>query len=87
MLILGESTVGWILGISIGVVVVVVAVVVVLVLMLIVFASRVHTEAQEAITGLHRVREATDPLWAVDQVNASAEGILRGARNARRALG
>lgn len=83
MLILGESTVGWILGISIGVV----AVVVVLVLMLIVFASRVHTEAQEAITGLHRVREATDPLWAVDQVNASAEGILRGARNARRALG
>lgn len=84
MLILGESTVGWVVGIAIGVVVV--AAVVALVLMLIVFASRIHTEAKEAITGLDRVRGATDPLWAVDQVNASAEGILNGARNARTAL-
>lgn len=85
MLILGESTAGWVLGISIGVVVV--AVVVVLVLMLIVFASRVHAEAQEAVTGLDRVRGATNPLWAVDQVNAAAVGILKGARSARKALG
>lgn len=84
MLIVG-STFGWVLGLSIGVVIV--AVVAVLVLMLIVFASRIHSEAQEAITGLDRVRGATDPLWAVDQVNASAVGILNGARSARRALG
>ena len=75
---------GWIVGISIGVVVVLV--VAVLVITLITAASRILREAKQAIATLGEVRQTTQSLHGVDQLNNAAVGILKGARAARETL-
>lgn len=76
---------GWFVGIALGLVVVII--VVLLVATLITTASLIRNEAREARGSLERIRESTAPLHGVDGVNASAIGVLEGARAARAALG
>ncbi len=80
-----ENMTGWIVGIALGLVVVVI--VVLLVGTLIATASQIRREAQEARGSLDQIRQSTAPLHGVDGVNASATGVLEGARTARSVLG
>jgi hypothetical protein len=80
-----EDMTGWIVGIALGLLVVVI--VVVLVATLITTASQIRNEAREARDSLERIRQSTAPLHGVDGVNASATGVLEGARAARSVLG
>jgi hypothetical protein len=80
-----ENMTGWIVGIALGLVVVVI--VVLLVGTLIATASQIRREAREARGSIDQIRQSTAPLHGVDGVNASATGVLEGARTARSVLG
>lgn len=82
----GESHLGgWWVGLIIGLVVVVVVVVVVSVLL--VLASRINAQARAAARELEAIRSTTNPLVELRRTNDTLQSILRGARNARQALG
>lgn len=63
-----------------------VAVVVIVVAVILTLAARIADQAQEAGPALELVREYTDELPSVPEINGSAIAILNAARNARKAL-
>lgn len=83
-MIVAESYTGWWLGLTLGFLVVVVVVLVVAVILT--QASRIAEQAAIAGEGLQSVRENTDSLAAVGDLNGSAVAILEAARTARGAL-
>lgn len=83
MIFAAENT-GWWVGLVLGFSAVVL--VVVIVGAVLALASRIADDAQAAEAALPLVRDQTDALHDVDQINASAISILRSARAARKAL-
>jgi uncharacterized membrane protein len=82
--ILAATYTGWWLGLILGFVVV--AVVVIVVGIVLTLAARIADQAQAAGEALPIVRNQTDALRDVGEINASAISILRSARAARKAL-
>ncbi len=74
----------WWLGLVLGFVVVVIVVVIVAILLNL--AARIASDAQAASDALPLVRDRTDALQEVGQINESAIAILRSTRAARKAL-
>lgn len=83
-MIIAAGYTGWWVGLVLGFIVVVVVVVIVAILLNL--AARVAADAQTATDALPTVRERTDALQDVGQINESAISILRSARAARKAL-
>ncbi|MBA3327600.1 MAG: hypothetical protein H0T43_04785 [Solirubrobacterales bacterium] len=75
---------GWWVGLSVGFAVV--AAVVGMVVVIIALAARIADQAQVAAGTLPAVREQTDALRQVGEINDSAVSILRSTRAARKAL-
>lgn len=73
---------GWTLGLVLGVVVVIVAAAIVITI--VVLARRISGQAQAAVTGVTVVREQTDALSGVGQINDSGVRILHSARALRK---
>ncbi len=83
-MIIAASYAGWWVGLVLGFLVV--AVVVVIVGVVLTLASRIADEARVATAALPVVRDQTQTLQDVGQINDSAISILRSARAARKAL-
>lgn len=83
-MILAASSVGWWAGLAVAFLAVVIVVVVVAVILAL--AARIADKAETAAAALPIVRDQTDVLHGIPQVNASAISILRSARAARKAL-
>lgn len=83
MIVAAQYT-GWWVGLTLGFIVVVVVVVIVAILLNL--AARIADEAHAAADALPLVRDRTDALQDVGQINESAISILRSARAARKAL-
>jgi flagellar biosynthesis/type III secretory pathway M-ring protein FliF/YscJ len=79
--VIGAST-GWYIGLALGVVVVVVAAAIVITI--VVLASRIAKQARTAVDGVEKVREQTDELAGVGQINDSGVRILHSARALRK---
>ena len=75
---------GWWVGLVLGFVVVVVVVIIVGIILAL--ASRIADDAEAASAALPAVRNQTDVLQDVGNINESAISILRSARAARKAL-
>jgi hypothetical protein len=79
--LIGAST-GWTVGLVLGVVVVVVAAAIVITIVLL--AARISRQARAAVDGVQTVREQTDDLSGVGQINDSGVRILHSARALRK---
>jgi hypothetical protein len=79
--LVGAST-GWAVGLVLGIVVVLVAAAIVITIVLL--AGRIAKQAQTAVGGVQRVREQTDVLRGVGQINDSGVRILHAARALRK---
>ena len=75
---------GWLIGYVVGGVLV--AVVVVLLLLMIRGARRAAVKAEAILDALVESRDNTEPLWAVNDVNAAIERITDGAGAVRQHL-
>jgi uncharacterized membrane protein len=79
--LIGVST-GWIVGLVLGVVVMLVAAAIVI--MIVVLANRISQQARTAVDGVEKVREQTNGLSGVPQINDSGVRILHSARALRK---
>ena len=79
--VIGAST-GWYVGLVLGVVVVAVAAAIVITV--VVLASRIAKQARTAVDGVEQVREQTNELAGVGQINDSGVRILHSARALRK---
>ncbi len=61
----------------------VVAIVVVLVAMILTYAARIVEQAKEGISLMDEARENTNPVWRIQEINASSTTIWRTAEKAR----
>lgn len=77
----GAST-GWAIGIVLGVVVVIVAAAIVIAI--VALATRIAKQAQTSVGGVTKVREQTDALGGIAQINDSGVRILHSARALRK---
>lgn len=84
MMVAAETYTGWWAGLVLGFVVVVVVVVIVAILLNL--AARIATGARAATEALPVVRDQTNALRDVGDINDSAISILRSTRAARKAL-
>ena len=82
MLSLADTT-GWYVGLGLGVVVVIVAVVIVVTIL--VLASRIDGQARTAVGAVGTLRQQTDGLSGIADVNDSGVRILQAARALRKA--
>jgi hypothetical protein len=73
---------GWTVGLVLGVVVVIVAAAIVITI--VVLANRIAGQARGAVAGVEKVREQTDALDGVGQINDSGVRILHSARALRK---
>ncbi|MGI9185508.1 MAG: hypothetical protein ACR2GZ_11215 [Solirubrobacteraceae bacterium] len=78
---IGAST-GWGIGLVLGAVVVIVAAAIVITIL--VLARRIAQQARTAVAGVEKVREQTEALDGVDQINDSGVRILHSARALRK---
>ncbi len=74
----------WYIGIAIGFAIVVVVVVVAA--SILALASRIGGQAREGIAAMDRAREATAPVWEVQQTNVALTAIWKAAEAARESL-
>ncbi len=79
------STTGWTIGLGIGFAVVVV--VVIFVSLILMYAHRIADQAAVGIPAMDRVRENTQAVWKIQDINRSTTGIWKAAEEARRVLG
>lgn len=79
--LIGAST-GWTVGLVLGVIVVLVAAAIVIAIVLL--ANRIAAQARTAVGGVEKVREQTDALDGVSQINDSGVRILHSARALRK---
>ena len=79
--VIGAST-GWYVGLVLGVVVVAAAAAIVITI--VVLASRIAKQARTAVDGVEQVREQTNELAGVGQINDSGVRILHSARALRK---
>jgi hypothetical protein len=79
--VIGAST-GWYVGLALGVVVVLVAAAIVITI--VVLAQRIAKQARTAVEGVEKVREQTNGLAGVGQINDSGVRILHSARALRK---
>jgi hypothetical protein len=80
-LAVGAST-GWTVGLIVGVVVVIVAAAIVITIVML--ATRIAKQAHVAVGGVAKVKEQTDALAGVGQINDSGVRILHAARVLRK---
>jgi hypothetical protein len=73
---------GWTLGLILGVVVILVAAAIVVTIVLL--ARRIAEQARTAVGGVDVVRQQTDGLAGINQINDSGVRILRSARAVRK---
>jgi len=78
---IGASS-GWTIGLILGVVVVIVAAAIVITI--VALAMRIAKQASGAVQGVEVVREQTDALSGVGQINDSGVRILHSARALRK---
>lgn len=78
---LAAGLTGWWVGITLGFAIV--AVIVVLVAMILTYAARISDQAQDGIKLMGEARANTDPVWRLQDVNASSTNIWRSAEKAR----
>jgi hypothetical protein len=79
--VMGAST-GWGVGIALGVIVAIVAAA--LVITIVRLAAKIAGQARDAVAGVQQVREQTDALDGVGQINDSGVRILHSARALRK---
>ena len=79
-----EAYTGWYIGLGIGFLIV--TVVVILVGMILSQASRIGHQALDGIELMDEARDASLPVWDLQQINVSATGIWRSAEKARQLL-
>jgi hypothetical protein len=80
-LAVGAST-GWTVGLIVGVVVVIVAAAIVITIVML--AMRIARQAHVAVGGVAKVKEQTDALTGIGQINDSGVRILHAARALRK---
>jgi uncharacterized membrane protein len=80
-IVIGASS-GWTIGLVLGVVVVIVAAAIVITIVAV--ATRIAKQAKTAVGGVEKVREQTDALADVGQINDSGVRILHSARALRK---
>jgi flagellar biosynthesis/type III secretory pathway M-ring protein FliF/YscJ len=80
-ILIGAST-GWTIGLILGVVVVIVAAAIVITIVML--ARRIAGQARAAVQGVEKVRQQTDALDGVGQINDSGVRILHSARALRK---
>jgi hypothetical protein len=73
---------GWKVGIALGIVVVAIAAVIVIVIVLL--AIRIAKQAKTAVGAVEVVRQQTDELGGIAQINDSGVRILHAARSLRK---
>jgi uncharacterized membrane protein len=73
---------GWTIGIVLGVIVVIVAAAIVIAV--VALATRIAKQADTAVGGVTKVREQTDALGGIGQINDSGVRILHSARALRK---
>jgi hypothetical protein len=73
---------GWTIGIVLGVLVVIVAAAIVITIVSL--AMRISKQAETAVGGVTKVREQTDALSGISQINDSGVRILHAARALRK---
>ncbi len=73
---------GWTIGIVLGVVVVIVAAAIVIAI--VALATRIAKQAGTSVGGVTKVREQTDALSGIAQINDSGVRILHSARALRK---
>ena len=76
------SSTGWQIGLTLGIVVVAVAAVIVIVIVLL--AARISDQAKTAEQALGVLRDQTDGLAGIGQINDSGVRILHAARSLRK---
>jgi len=76
---------GWYVGLAIAAITI--AVVVVLVAMILGLARRIGYQARAIEEALDQARVNTFPLWDVEKVNDGIRSVVKGAGQARTALG
>jgi hypothetical protein len=79
--VIGAST-GWAVGLVLGVVVVLVAAAIVITI--VVLARRIAAQARAAVDGVEKVRQQTEALSGIAQINDSGVRILHSARALRK---
>ncbi len=80
-LVIGAST-GWYIGLVLGIVVAAVAAAIVITIVML--ARRIAGQARTAVQGVEKVREQTDGLTGIAQINDSGVRILHSARALRK---
>lgn len=80
--LISADTTAWWVGLSLGVVVVIVAVIIVVTILLL--AARIDRQARTAVGAVQTIREHTDGLDGVAQINGSGIRILHAARALRK---
>ena len=76
------ASVGWVVGIVLGVVVIAVAAVIVIIIVLL--ARRIAAQAKTAEEGVEAVRLQTAELGGIERINDSGVRILHAARAVRK---
>jgi len=76
------SSAGWLVGIGFGIVVIAVAAVIVVTI--VVLAMRIAAQAQTAEQAVEVVRQQTDGLAGIGQINDSGVRVLHAARSLRK---
>jgi uncharacterized membrane protein len=76
------SSTGWQVGLALGIAVVVVAAVIVIVI--VALALRIAKQAKTAVGAVEVVRQQTDELAGIAQINDSGVRILHAARSLRK---
>jgi hypothetical protein len=79
--VIGAST-GWYIGLALGVVVVAVAAAIVITIVML--ARKIAAQARSAVDGVEKVREQTNALSGIAQINDSGVRILHSARALRK---
>jgi hypothetical protein len=82
LLIIADTT-PWYIGLSLGIVVVIVAAAIVVTILIL--AARIARQAKTAVGAVAKLREQTDELAGIAQVNDSGVRILHAARALRKA--
>ena len=73
---------GWYIGMALGIVVIAVAAAIVITIVML--ATRIAKQAHVAVGGVAKVKEQTDALAGVGQINDSGVRILHAARALRK---
>jgi hypothetical protein len=81
-MVLASSSTGWTVGIVLGVVVIAVAAAIVITIVLL--ARRIAAQASAAFGAVETVRQQTDALEGIGQINDSGVRILHSARALRK---